>query len=140
MITNDALEILHKTEDVVQKSIFSVHEVLNDTRHTKFKMLLIDSLETLKERHEMLEDHLKELQDSTIRISTPLNQNKFFSSIPSSSDRQIADRLFDLCNESVKAIYTYLNHYQAIDKKVKKDIKEAVKAIERLREHLAEYL
>lgn len=94
----------------------------------------MDSSETMKERKENLEKQLEENGSQCKDFSDHANP-------PSpSSDKEISHLLFDHCNESVKQIYTYLNHYKNVEPPALKAVKEGVKAIERLREYLAEYL
>ena len=144
MLKSDSLKIFQKTGHVLQKSIIAIQTIIHRAEDVKFKMMLVDSLEILKERCDMIERKLKELQLDNAQTSvkqTPTMAEAPSLELPMTlSDKQIAHVLFDICNETVKKIYTYLNHYKGIDKKVGKLIKEAVKAIERLREHLAEYL
>lgn len=139
MTSNDAVTIYIKTENVLLNAIDAINQVLDYATLPPFKMLLIDSRETLKERCETLQEKQAALQN-VLPSTSSAPKDPTDSSPLIHSDKQIAHNLFDCCNTSVKKIYTYLNEYKGIDKKVEKLIKEAVKAIERLREHLAEYL
>lgn len=139
MSQNDTTQILQQTDTVLKNCLHTVQSLLDSTDNAKFKILLIDSGETFKERSDALKEKLASLQCESPCPTTNLTQPEH-SIPPVHSDRQIANILFDYCNESVKEIFTYLNHYKGIDQKVEKKVKDAVKAIERLREHLAEYL
>ena len=49
MSTHDSTEIFEQTTSVMQSAIHTVQEVINQAEEDPFKMLLIDSCETLKE-------------------------------------------------------------------------------------------
>lgn len=138
MAQNDTITIFEKTMNVVTSSIASIENTLEDVTNSQFKMILINSMETLKERNETLKEHLKKEQNVQQIASATNSSNSTVT--PAHCDRQIASGLFDDCNTAVKEIYTYLNHYKDLEKDAKKLIKEAVKAVERLREQLADYL
>lgn len=142
MDKSDAIKIIQQTKQITEYAIVYLKHILNYAGSTPFKMILIDSGETLKERQEMLENCLKEVQgfNFTPDRNALLQKYHFPENAATLSDKQIASLLFDLCNNSVKEIYTLLNQYKAINEKITKKIKEAIKAIERLREQLADYL
>lgn len=95
------------------------------------------NLLAIKGRHKSLQNELTALTaletPTEIPFETPPGCKAIF-------EKQLASNIFNHCNDSVKKIYTYLNHYKGATKESLKAVKEAVKAIERLREQLADYL
>lgn len=132
-MSNDSSELLLKTDEVLQKIMLPIHESFHESINDDFKKVLMTNLLAIKGRHKLLQNELTALTaletPTEIPFETPPGCKAIF-------EKQLASNLFDHCNDSVKKIYTYLNHYKGATKESLK----AVKAIERLREQLSDYL
>ena len=144
MVEQDTIKLLRESDAGIKMGVSSINEVLEYTKDDNLKEIL----SVCKDKHEKLNEEMKELLDeygdegkdpnpiakgmSWMKTNMKLSMEE--------SDRTVADLITDGCNMGVKSLHKYLNQYEAADEKSKDITKRLINLEEKLAIDIREFL
>ncbi len=144
MVEQDTIKLLRESDAGIKMGVSSINEVLEYTKDDNLKEIL----SVCKDKHEKLNEEMKELLDeygdegkepnpiakgmSWMKTNMKLSMEE--------SDRTVADLITDGCNMGVKSLHKYLNQYAAADEKSKDITKRLINLEEKLAIDIREFL
>lgn len=144
MTSQETLQLLKKCDTEVKKFISSIKNTLEPTQNPDFKLMVIESKDTLKTYEEQFKIQINQLQETTpeenkvtdalskAMINTKLLTNK--------TDQHIASLIFDASNTCLKELYKALNEASNPPQNIQAIIEGVTTTILNLRKNLMSYL
>lgn len=144
MSNEDTIKLLRECNSGVQMGVYSLEEVLEDTKDSKLKEILKKSIAAHKELGDRTHKLLLEAGEET-KEPNPIAKGMSWiktntKMMMEDSDRTCADLITDGCNMGIKTLYRYLNQYQNASKESKTLTEDIIREEESLRQDLRDYL
>ena len=144
MVSGDTLELLKECDAGIKMGIRAIDEVMDRVDNHNLENILQNS----KEKHETIEDEIKELLNSYGDSGKdPSAMAKGMSWLKTNmkmsmdeSDETASDLITDGCNMGIKSLQKYLNEYESADDRAKSLAKKIIATEETLLEDLRSYL
>ncbi len=144
MANENTIELLKECNSGIQMAVFSMEDILEDIKDSKFQKLLSDSIAA----HKKLGDttHIQLVKaGSDIKEPNPLAKGMSWMKtntkmMMDDTDKTCADLITEGCNMGIKSLYQYMNEYKDAESDVKKLAEDIIREEETLRQNIRCYL